>query len=61
MKIARRWNCPNCKKQYYIKPNSNDECDIVECVQIAGFALRHCERCGYVMTIRPRKEDETQR
>ena len=60
MKIKRRWNCPNCGKQYYIKPNTNDELDIIECVSIAGFALRHCGRCGWVMKIEPRKEGETQ-
>lgn len=60
MKIARRWICGRCGKQYNIKANSQDERDIVECISIAGFALRHCERCGWVMQIVPRKEGEGQ-
>ena len=58
MKIKRRWECPKCGKQYYIKPKTNDELAIIEDCQVVGFALRHCTRCGWVMTIRPRKEGE---
>ena len=58
MRIARRWPCPHCGKTYYIQKNSRDELDIVECCQIAGFALRHCPRCGWVQRIEPREDEE---
>jgi len=59
--IRRLWLCPRCRKRYYIQPKSRDERDIIACVQIAGFALRQCMRCGWVMTIKGEQpESESQ-
>lgn len=55
MKLARRHYCPRCGKMYYIKPGTRDCLDICECINIAGFALRHCARCGWVFRIEPRE------
>ena len=43
---------------YYIAPNTRDCYDIIECIQIAGFALRHCARCAWVFKIEPREDPE---
>ena len=58
MRIPRRWPCPHCGKMYFIRKNTRDELDIIECCQIAGFALRHCPRCGWVQRIEPREDEE---
>ena len=58
MRIPRRWPCPRCGKVYYIKEKTKDELDIIECCQIAGFALRHCGQCGWVQRIEPREDEE---
>lgn len=58
MKLPRRHYCPRCGKMYYIAPNTRDCYDIIECIQIAGFALRHCARCGWVFKIEPREDPE---
>ena len=58
MKLPRRHWCPRCGTMYYIKPGTRDCLDICECINIAGFALRHCARCGWVFEIRPREDAE---
>ena len=58
MKLPRRHYCPRCGKMYYIKPGTSDCFDICECINIAGFALRHCARCGWVFQIVPREDPE---
>lgn len=58
MRIKRRWPCPRCGKTYFIREKSRDEMDIIECCQIAGFALRHCPRCGWVQRIEPYEDAE---
>ena len=55
MKLARRHYCPRCGKMYYISPGTKDCLDICKCIFTAGFALRHCARCGWVFEIRPRE------
>ena len=58
MKLPRRHWCPRCGKMYYIKPGTKDCLDICECINIAGFALRHCPSCGWLFEIRPREDAE---
>ena len=58
MRIKRRWPCPRCGKMYFIREKSRDEMDIIESCQIAGFALRHCPRCGWVQRIEPYEDAE---
>ena len=59
VKVKRRWRCPNCGALYYIRPKTMDEWAIIESIQVAGFALRCCSRCAYVMAIKPREESTT--
>ena len=58
MRIKRRWPCPRCGKMYFMREKSRDEMDIIESCQIAGFALRHCPRCGWVQRIEPYEDAE---